>query len=115
MTGHKEIKKIAEFIENIQKEIGKPKFSYKSAEVDHDLYEKVENFAKEKMYNALQEPDKETRENNIDSLQKEVEEYLQNELGEEEFENIKYSCMYTCDTSLKEMEEYFDILFDWNV
>ena len=31
----------------------------------------------------------------------------------EEFENIKYSCMYTCDTSLKEMEEYFDILFGW--
>ncbi len=31
----------------------------------------------------------------------------------EEFENIKYSCMYTCDTSVKEIEEYFDILFDW--
>ncbi len=33
----------------------------------------------------------------------------------EEFENIKYSCMYTCDTSLKEIEEYFDLLFNWNV
>ena len=89
MTGHKEIQKIAEFIENIQKEIGKPKFEYKSAEIDHDFYEIVEKYAKEKMYNALQEPDKETRENNIANLQAEVEEFLQNEMTEENFENYK--------------------------
>ena len=58
MTGHKEIQKIAEFIENIQREIGKPKFEYTSAEVDHDFYEIVEKYAKQKMYYALQEADK---------------------------------------------------------
>ena len=91
MAGHKEIQKIAEFIENIQKEIGKPKFEYTSAEVDHDFYEIVEKYAKEKMYNALQEADKETRENNIANLQKEVEEFLQNEMSEENFEKYKSS------------------------
>ena len=91
MKGHEEIKKIAEFIEGIQKEIGKPKFTYESCEVDHDFYEIVEKYAKEKMYNALQEPDKETRENNIANLQKEVEEFLQNEMSEENFEKYKGS------------------------
>ena len=91
MAGHKEIQKIAEFIENIQKEIGKTKFEYTSAEVDHDFYEIVEKYAKEKMYNALQEADKETRENNIANLQKEVEEFLQNEMSEENFEKYKSS------------------------
>ena len=91
MKGHEEIKKIAEFIEGIQKEIGKPKFAYESCEVDHDFYEIVEKYAKEKMYNALQEPDKETRENNIANLQKEVEEFLQNEMSEENFEKYKAS------------------------
>ena len=33
----------------------------------------------------------------------------------EEFKNIKYSCVYTCDILVKEIEDYFDILFDWNV
>jgi polyribonucleotide nucleotidyltransferase len=65
IKGHEEIKRIAEFIENIQKEIGKPKFEYKSADIDKEFYEIVEKYAKEKMYNALQEPDKATRENNI--------------------------------------------------
>ena len=91
MKGHEEIKKIAEFIEGIQKEIGKPKFTYESCEVDYDFYEIVEKYAKEKMYNALQEPDKETRENNIANLQKEVEEFLQNEMSEENFEKYKGS------------------------
>ncbi len=40
---HKEIKKkICKFISDIQKEIGKPKFEYKSFEVDHDVYEYIE-------------------------------------------------------------------------
>ncbi len=91
MTGHKEIQKVAEFIENIQKEIGKPKFEYKSAEIDHDFYEKVAAFASDKMYTALQEPDKETRENNVANVQAEVEAYLQGEMSEEEFEAVKPS------------------------
>ena len=36
-AGHVEIKKVCEFISKIKEEIGKPKFEYKSFEVDHDI------------------------------------------------------------------------------
>ena len=63
--GHEEIKKICRFIENMKKEIGKPKFEYKSFEVDHDIYEYIaENFTDE-MKEKVQEVDKETRDKNI--------------------------------------------------
>lgn len=83
MAGHAEIKKIAEFIENIQKEIGKPKFEYVSADVDHDFYEVISEFAKDKMYAALQAADKTERENNLENLNKEVEEFCKEKYGEE--------------------------------
>ena len=57
--GHEEIKKLCKFISDIKAEIGKPKFEYKSFEVDHELYDyMVENFT-EKMKVAVQEVDKE--------------------------------------------------------
>ena len=40
-TGHEEIKKIVEFIENIVKEVGKPKFEYVSSEVPEELFADV--------------------------------------------------------------------------
>jgi polyribonucleotide nucleotidyltransferase len=83
MTGHKEIQKVVEFIEKIQKEIGKPKFSYVSYEVEHDLYEEIYNFAKDKIYNALQSPDKDTREGNVEKVKTEIEEYFTEKYGEE--------------------------------
>ena len=55
---HKEIKKICKFIKKIQKEIGKPKFEYKSFEVDHDVYEYIEENFKVEMKEKVQEADK---------------------------------------------------------
>ncbi len=81
--GHEEIAKIATFIENIQKEIGKEKFAYESADVDYDFYEELSAFAKDKMYNALQATDKEERERNLENLNKEIEEYFTEKYGEE--------------------------------
>ena len=40
--GHEEIKKVCDFIQMIKNEIGKPKFEYKSFEVDHEVYEEIE-------------------------------------------------------------------------
>ncbi len=86
---HKEIKKICKFISKIQKEIGKPKFEYKSFEVDHDIYEFIEkNFQKE-MKEKVQEEDKETRDKNIDELTNKIEEAYTKKFGEEEFEEHK--------------------------
>ena len=61
MAGHREIQKITEFISNIAKEIGKPKFSYESAEVPEELYNVIAEFAKDKMYDAVQAVEKEDR------------------------------------------------------
>ncbi len=85
-TAHVEIKKLCEFISNIQKEIGKPKFEYKSFEVDHDIYEFVEQNYREDMRTALLEKDKETRDNNVDSLTEKIKEDYKEKFGEEAFE-----------------------------
>ncbi|MBQ2836032.1 MAG: polyribonucleotide nucleotidyltransferase [Clostridia bacterium] len=81
--GHEEIKKLCEFISNIKAEIGKPKFEYKSFEVDHDLYDfMAENFT-EKMKVAVQEVDKETRDNNVSAISEEITAAVTEKLGEE--------------------------------
>ncbi len=87
--GHKEIKKICKFIEKMKKEVGKPKFEYKSFEVDHDIYEFVsQNFAEE-MKVAVQEVDKEIRDENITKLTDKIEEAYVEKFGQEELEEHK--------------------------
>ena len=87
--GHEEIKKVCQFIQKIEDEIGKPKFAYKSFAVDHDLYEELEKDYTEKMKIAVQEIDKDTRDNNVAALTEEIENALAEKLGEEEFEKRK--------------------------
>ena len=87
--GHEEIKKVCQFIQKMKDEIGKPKFAYKSFAVDHDLYEELEKDYTEKMKIAVQEIDKDTRDNNVAALTEEIENALAEKLGEEEFEKRK--------------------------
>ena len=87
--GHEEIKKVCQFIQKMKDEIGKPKFAYKSFAVDHDLYEELEKDYTEKMKVAVQEIDKDTRDNNVAVLTEEIENALAEKLGEEEFEKRK--------------------------
>ena len=82
---HIEIKKLCEFIDGIQKEIGKPKFQYKSFEVNKEILEFIEENYKEDMRTALLEADKETRDNNITSLTEKIKEEYKEKIGEEEF------------------------------
>ena len=88
-TAHEEIKKLCEFIANIQKEVGKPKFEYKSFEVNTDIYSFVEENFKEKMKIKVQEEDKETRDKNIDELTAKIEEEYKTKFGEESYEESK--------------------------
>ena len=87
--GHEEIKKLCEFIQKMKDEIGKPKFEYKSFAVDHDLYEYLEQNYTEKMKQAVQEVDKDTRDNNVSALTEEIEANLAEKLGEEAAETRK--------------------------
>jgi len=67
-AGHVEIKKMCEFISKMKEEIGKPKFEYKSFEVDHDLYEYLETTFTEDMKVAVQTDDKDTRDAQVTEL-----------------------------------------------
>ena len=70
--GHKEIKKIVEFIQEIVAEIGKPKFEYISFEVPEDMLEAVKDFAYKDIKESLLSEDKELRENNVSLLRNEI-------------------------------------------
>ena len=78
MAAHKEISKMCQFIEGIQKEIGKPKFDYEHMEVPEDVFEAVKNVAIDKIRMALDTDDKNIREENL----KEVYSYVYDIVGE---------------------------------
>ena len=88
-AGHVEIKKVCEFISKIREEIGKPKFEYKSFEVDHDIYEEIETNFYDRMYKDVQDLDKETRDKNMEVLAEDVKAYFVEKYGEERAEEIK--------------------------
>ena len=88
-AGHEEIKKVCDFIAKIKEEIGKPKMEYKSFEVDHDIYEEIENNFAERMYTDVQAQDKEVRDANMDKLAEDVKAYFVEKYGEERAEEIK--------------------------
>lgn len=88
-AGHVEIKKVCEFISKIKEEIGKPKFEYKSFEVDHDIYEEIETNFYDRMYKDVQAQDKETRDSNMEKLAEDVKAYFVEKYGEERAEEVK--------------------------
>ena len=61
MKAHEEIKKLLVFINEIIAAVGKPKFEYPSCEVDHDLYEKIEEYCIDAVRIALDTDDKNVR------------------------------------------------------
>ena len=66
MAGHNEIvKSLIPFIKDIQAQIGKPKFAFKSQEVDHDMFDAISDFAIERIRYALDTDDKNIREERL--------------------------------------------------
>ena len=61
LAGHEEIKKMVAFIDDIRKEIGKPKFAFESMDVDHDMFDAIEAFAADRVKVALDTNDKTVR------------------------------------------------------
>ena len=84
MAAHAEIAKICEFIEGIQKEIGKPKFDYEHMEVPEDVYEAVKEIAIDKVRAALDTDDKNIREENLKEVYSFVYEALADRFPEME-------------------------------
>lgn len=71
--GHEVIKKICDFIDDIVKEIGKPKFTYESAEVPEDLFAAVKALGYEKMRAAVLATDKQDRDIKVNELTAEIQ------------------------------------------
>ena len=69
MMAHKEIKDLLVFIDAIVKEIGKPKFSYASGELDHDMFDKIFAFCEKDMMEALDTDDKTVRDAKVVPIQ----------------------------------------------
>ena len=97
---HTEIKKVCDFIEMVQKEIGKPKFEYLSFAVDPDVYNEIEQNFKERMYQDVQAQEKEVRDANMDKLTEDIIAYYTEKHGEEETEKA----MYHITTSIHDLE-----------
>ncbi|MBQ4096449.1 MAG: polyribonucleotide nucleotidyltransferase, partial [Oscillospiraceae bacterium] len=72
IKGHDEIKKMVSFIADIQKEIGKPKFTFESMELDHDMMDEVEALVGEKVKVALDTDDKNIRDARMEPITQEV-------------------------------------------
>ena len=74
--GHEDIRKIVDFIEEIAREVGKPKFEYVSFEVPEDLFAAVKELAYDRMREAVLAVDKQVRDEKIEKLTQEVQEQL---------------------------------------
>lgn len=84
MAGHNEIvNSLIPFIKDIQAQIGKPKFSFESMEVDHDMFEAISDFAIEKVRYAMDTDDKNIREERLQPVYAEVHEKFDEQYPEQ--------------------------------
>ena len=79
LKGHEEIKKMVAFISDVQKEIGKPKFEFESQDVDHDLFDQIEEFADEDVKAALDTNDENVRAARLQPIIDAIHEKFDNE------------------------------------
>lgn len=77
MFAHEEIKKIVEFIEDIVKEVGKPKMEVSLYKVPEDIETAVREYAEGKMRTAIQTYDKMERLDNMDAVEAETKEHFE--------------------------------------
>ena len=61
MQAHEEIKNLVDFINGIVAEIGKPKFTYTSGELDHDMFDEIFAYCEKNVMEALDTDDKNVR------------------------------------------------------
>jgi len=81
--GHVEIKKMVEFISDIQKQIGKKKFEFESMEVDHDMFDAIAELAEERVKVALDTDDKNIREERLQPIKDEIHEKFDEQYPEQ--------------------------------
>ena len=97
MAGHEANQHIIKFIEGIQAEIGKEKFSYPSNEPDHDMFEAIRAFSEEDIKIALDTDDKTVRDERLKPIYERVHEH---------FAEIYPACEAKIDECLYKTQKY---------
>lgn len=82
-AAHEEIKRMVAFISDIQKSIGKPKFTFEKQGVNPDFYNAVKELVIEKVKLALDTDDKNVREERMRPILAEIEETLGTEYADQ--------------------------------
>ena len=91
-AGHEEIKKMVDFIAEIQAKVGKEKIAFDPVVLPEEMYNEIKEIAYEKVKFALDTDDKNIREERLLPIYNEVHEQL-DEKYSEEIEKID-ECMY---------------------
>ncbi|WP_148354914.1 polyribonucleotide nucleotidyltransferase [Anaerotruncus colihominis] len=79
IKGHEEIKRMVAFIKNVQAEIGKPKFSFQSMEVPHELFDAIKDFAIDDVKAALDTDNKNVRDERLAPVVERIHEKFDDE------------------------------------
>ena len=79
IKGHEEIKRMVAFIKNVQAEIGKPKFSFQSMDVPHELFDAIRDFAIDDVKAALDTDNKNVRDERLAPVVERIHEKFDDE------------------------------------
>lgn len=83
LIGHEEIKKICRFISEIVEEVGEEKTEVIVEEINQELYDKINEFGREKIESAMNNSDKMARVELTEAAKKEIHEEFDEEYEEE--------------------------------
>ena len=84
MQAHEECRGVVAFINSIVAEIGKPKFSYTSGDLDHDMFDEIFAYCEERVMEALDTDDKNVRDAKMQPIMDDIVATF-----EEKYEDIK--------------------------
>ncbi len=98
---HKEIIKMCKFISEIKAEIGKPKFEYQSFSITPEFYQAVTEKFEQAMYEAVQNTDKEERNNDVDKVAEDIKNLAIEMYGE----NAEEEHSFDIATSVHDLEK----------
>lgn len=96
LFAHEEISKICKFIKEISKEVGKEKRKYNLFKPEEELEEKIVNYGRDKLIDAINTVEKQERQENIDNITEEIlEKFL------EDYPDSKKSILQVVDDLIK--------------
>lgn len=86
MFAHEEIKKLCDFIQKIQDEIGKTKFEYEHMVVDEELFAEIKGYAEEMVKQAMDTNDKMVRDARLLVVYDDVYNHFEEKYPKDEFQ-----------------------------